>query len=103
MTAAPRALSLSPSALVLEWDDGTATLAAATLRAGCRCAPCQAARLRGKADAEDAGIRLVDARPVGHYALQLVFSDGHERGIFPWARLRELARLAIPSGVRTVT
>ena len=31
-----------------------------------------------------------DVRAVGNYALQLVFSDGHERGIFPWGYLREL-------------
>ncbi|MNN61889.1 hypothetical protein D3C81_1771500 [compost metagenome] len=24
------------------------------------------------------------------YGVQLVFSDGHERGIYPWAYLREL-------------
>jgi DUF971 family protein len=33
-------------------------------------------------------------RPVGSYAVQLVFSDGHERGIFPWVYLRELGQPA---------
>jgi len=28
--------------------------------------------------------------PVGHYALQLVFDDGHDSGIFSWSYLREL-------------
>jgi DUF971 family protein len=88
--SAPLAVSLSPAALVLRWDDGERTLSAPALRAHCRCAPCQAARLRGAVPAADADVRLVDARPVGHYALQLVFSDGHERGIYPWQALRAL-------------
>lgn len=28
--------------------------------------------------------------PVGHYALQLVFDDGHDTGIYAWGYLREL-------------
>lgn len=28
--------------------------------------------------------------PVGHYALQLVFDDGHDSGIYSWSYLREL-------------
>lgn len=28
--------------------------------------------------------------PIGYYALRLVFDDGHTRGIFPFAYLREL-------------
>ena len=47
-------------------------------------------RLRGAAIPTD-GATPVDAQPVGHYALQLRFGDGHERGIYPWALLRTLA------------
>jgi DUF971 family protein len=33
------------------------------------------------------------------YGVQLVFSDGHERGIYPWAYLRDLViHNAISSG-----
>ncbi len=88
--AAPQSLELSAAALVVRWPDAEAVLPAATLRARCRCASCQATRLRGHVVAAEADVRLVDARPVGQYALQLVFSDGHERGIFPWGLLREL-------------
>lgn len=28
--------------------------------------------------------------PVGHYALQLLFDDGHSSGIYAWSYLREL-------------
>lgn len=36
-------------------------------------------------------VAVTDVRPVGHYALQLVFDDGHDTGLYTWAYLRELA------------
>jgi DUF971 family protein len=61
------------------------------LRAACRCATCKAAALQGQMQRPPAGVNLAAAEPVGQYALNLRFSDGHERGIYPWALLRELA------------
>jgi DUF971 family protein len=37
---------------------------------------------------EDVGISAVE--PVGNYAVKLVFSDGHDTGIFDWNYLYEL-------------
>jgi DUF971 family protein len=40
------------------------------------------------------GKRLVDitgAEPVGNYALRLVFSDGHDSGIYSWDYFEQLA------------
>lgn len=37
-----------------------------------------------------AGVDIVDIAPVGNYALQLSFSDGHDTGIYSWSYLREL-------------
>jgi DUF971 family protein len=89
--AAPLSLVLEPHALIVQWHDGPSSVPAARLRASCRCAPCQSARLRGGPASPDVAPTLVDALPVGHYAIQLRFSDGHDRGIYPWAFLRELA------------
>lgn len=36
------------------------------------------------------GIDTVD--PVGHYAVRLVFNDGHDTGIYSWAYLYQLGR-----------
>jgi DUF971 family protein len=36
-------------------------------------------------------VTLVSVDPVGHYALQLNFSDGHNTGIYSWDILRDLA------------
>jgi len=85
----PLSIALAPGSLTLQWSDGTSMLPAALLRASCRCASCQTARLRGEA-VDGGAATLVDALPVGHYALQLRFDDGHERGIYPWQALREL-------------
>ena len=35
-------------------------------------------------------VLITDIIPVGHYAVQPRFSDGHESGIFTWAYLYEL-------------
>jgi DUF971 family protein len=35
-------------------------------------------------------VGLVGAEAVGHYAVRLVFDDGHDTGIFSWDYLREL-------------
>ena len=88
--ATPLSVALAPDALTLHWPDSKSTIAADVLRVNCRCAPCESARRRGEPVASE-GVRLVDARHVGHYALQLVFSDGHERGIYPFAHARSLA------------
>jgi DUF971 family protein len=37
---------------------------------------------------EAVGIRAVE--PVGHYAVRLVFDDGHDTGLYTWKYLREL-------------
>lgn len=39
---------------------------------------------------EDVLIKRVE--PVGHYALRLVFDDGHDTGLYSWRYLHELGR-----------
>lgn len=36
-------------------------------------------------------VKIDRIEPIGHYAVQLHFSDGHSTGIFSWEYLRELA------------
>lgn len=35
-------------------------------------------------------VTISGVEPVGNYAVRLVFSDGHDTGIFSWAYLREV-------------
>lgn len=78
--------------LEIRWSDGqTSQLAHGLLRERCRCAACEQQRRHGAglAPAEQT-LRIVRIAPVGEQALNLVFSDGHDRGIYPFAYLRQL-------------
>ena len=37
-------------------------------------------------------VTIVEVKPVGNYAVQLVFDDGHNTGLYTWAYLYELGR-----------
>src|SRR5260370_170993 len=76
--------------LELEWEGcgGAQRLSAALLRQQCPCSKCEAARIENRLAVTSS--RLESAQPVGKYGLQLAFSDGHDRGIYPWSYLRGL-------------
>ncbi len=83
--------------LVLHWPDGRAdVLAHALLRRSCPCSECRALRRAGGDVAAATTPRLTAIEPVGHYAVNLGFDDGHRRGIYPFALL---AGLAAPAGM----
>jgi DUF971 family protein len=86
----PHEVRLTPGHLILAWDEGSTALPAQQLRARCRCADC----LSGQVTAVGDGVMLSHAEAVGAYGLQLIFSDGHERGIYPWPFLYKLAQEA---------
>jgi DUF971 family protein len=78
--------------LALTWPDcGTIRLGAETLRRASRAAT----EIRRQADGIELtvppGLYVAATEPIGNYALRLFFSDGHDRGIYPWSYLRELA------------
>lgn len=99
----PISLRLDAGALHVEWPDASpvegsvpvaalgAALSAGLLREHCRCAECQRVVRLGGVLVAAPDLRLTDALPVGGYGVQLHFSDGHDRGIYPWPYLRELA------------
>jgi DUF971 family protein len=92
LTPAEIVLDESRSALLVTWQGGSEVrLEASALRAGCRCAGCTAARRRGLTIAADRSVSIASVQPVGGYAVNLGFSDGHARGIYPWSLLQELA------------
>lgn len=90
---APSALRSAAGMLRLEWPDGQVDqLGHACLRAACPCSQCRAARLHGRIDAAPSAVRLRAINQQG-YGVQLMFSDGHDKGIYPWSYLRELAQV----------
>ncbi|HAQ35369.1 MAG: hypothetical protein CMF74_00650 [Maricaulis sp.] len=79
-------------ALIVTYDDGSAqTIAFRTLRTESPSAevqghgPGQKKTVTGK---DKVGVTA--ANLIGRYAVQIVFDDGHDSGIFSWDYLREL-------------
>ncbi|AKK01157.1 MULTISPECIES: DUF971 domain-containing protein [Pseudomonas] len=88
----PLAMGNSPDKgqLRLNWPDGREQrLDHTELRRQCPCSQCRAFRLQGLAVQVDPRVRVVEVNAQG-YGVQLVFSDGHGRGIYPWAYLAGL-------------
>ena len=81
------------AAIVIQWTDGRITrLTAAELRAACPCATCREKKRDGQTDQEDSAkplslpvlspaeaqpLTITSMRPVGSYAYNIAFSDGH--------------------------
>lgn len=65
-------------------------LRAERLRMACRCAYCTRARIDETFPAAFDGILIESVQPMGHYGINIIFSDGHARGIFPWNFLATL-------------
>ena len=82
--------------LAVKWDDGTETfIPLERLRRACPCAGCQGERdvmghlHRGPEPLlSPASFQLIRIVPVGGYALQPVWADGHASGIYPFEYLR---------------
>ena len=80
--------------LDLHWPDRSmASIPFSRLRAACACAGCTARKRAGAAPDDVSGIELSGVEPVGSVGLQLVFSDGHDRGIYPWSYLQALSEV----------
>ena len=83
--------------LAIAWSDGEESyIGIEGLRRACPCAGCQ-----GEPDATGRVVKppvrynersffLSDYQPVGGYAVQLHFGDGHGTGIYSFSYLREL-------------
>jgi len=84
--------------LALKWDDGGESfIPLEALRRACPCAGC-----KGEVDAlgqlhqgpeialTAASFRLARLSPVGGYAIQPTWTDGHNSGLYPFAYLKRL-------------
>ena len=96
----PLSLKREGDGLKIDWSDGSSTFVTwRHLRANCPCASC--IEERGKppdpfrvltpqevAAGAPAPIAMV---PIGHYAYQIRWNDGHDTGIYPVEVLRKLS------------
>lgn len=92
--------------IVIRWSDGLVVRRTASqLRKACPCATCRekkrgesklkqgessfrALPILSKAEAQP--LRVLSMQPVGAYAYQIAFSDGHSSGIYPFSLLRKI-------------
>ena len=87
-------LNASKNALGVTFDDGEHyQLAAEYLRVESPSAevqghgPSQRQTVPGKRH-----VKIACLESVGHYAVRIIFDDGHDTGLYTWAYLRELGR-----------
>lgn len=93
---------VGPDHLRIRWQDGRdSDYRARQLRLACPCAACiEEWTGRALLDPQQVPLFLtiLAVEPVGRYALNFTFSDGHHTGIFSWEMLRKLADAAVGTG-----
>ncbi len=90
--------------ITIRWDDGSeGRWSAAELRKTCPCATCREKKRKATDEpaamkpltlpvisaAEARPLRVESMQPVGNYAYNIAFSDGHNSGIYPFELLRK--------------
>lgn len=97
MAVLPKDVQVLGDELAIVWADGAETyLRLQDLRRLCPCASCQGeADLLGRvAKGPDTPLtaesfKVLGTSPVGGYALQIFWGDGHADGLYTYARLRD--------------
>ena len=86
--------------LVIDWNDGQRSrLRWTDLRKDCPCAGCREERekppdpFRILKPAELEPLKPVRIDPIGYYAYKIVWSDGHDSGLFTLETLRAMGEL----------
>lgn len=97
MAVSPKLLQVLGDELAVVWADGAETyLRLQDLRRLCPCAECQGERdLLGRLakpparPLTSASFQVAKTAPVGGYAIQIFWLDGHSDGLYVYERLRE--------------
>ena len=90
----PRQITPFPNGEIgIVWQDGHESYYDShDLRCACSCATC-VDEMSGRKTLEDNSVprdvRASEIRPVGNYGLSVVWSDGHDTGIYTFKRLRD--------------
>jgi DUF971 family protein len=96
-------LDLESKELRITWDDGhISVLPLKFLRDECPCAGCKGEVLFGKVYKpaplsvfQEGMYELAALKPVGQYAIQAFWKDGHDTGIYSWEYLKALEEAII--------
>lgn len=94
MTPTDITLNQKTRELVMIWPTGeTHTLTCEYLRV-----QSPSAEVRGHGPGQEKlqvgkeNVNIVDIEPIGHYAIKLVFDDGHDSGLYDWNLLYDLGQ-----------
>jgi DUF971 family protein len=83
-------IDMAARTLLLHWPDGTRQrIAHHALRLACPCVQCRRRRLRDDTVTSDEAVAVTMLNPAG-YGVQVAFTDGHDRGIYPWQYLERI-------------
>lgn len=78
--------------LTITWQNGEhSTISGSDLRCHCACSECRARMVVGVSLINDSS-EVTDVALMGQNALNIKFSDGHERGIYPWTYLLAISQ-----------
>lgn len=97
----PENLQVIGSELAIRWSDGAESfLPLELMRRHCPCASCAGEKdifgnvYKGHAKAlTPAALQIQELLPVGGYAVQPVWRDGHNTGLYTFEQLRRLAAM----------
>jgi DUF971 family protein len=104
----PRHLDVKrETGITIQWSDGsTRFYSVALLRKQSPSADAKQLReemarnpltvLPASAVGSGAPLTITDVQPVGHYAVRILFSDGHDTGLYSWVYLWHLAGQIVP-------
>jgi DUF971 family protein len=108
LTTDPEHIAISKSkGIKIDWKDGhTSEYGLEYLRDKCPCAACTGAHGTPPRQPSAAGptgspfqmyqakLKMLGVEPVGHYAIRINWSDGHNTGIYSYDHLREICPCA---------
>lgn len=104
MKTDPEHIAISKSkGIKIDWKDGhTSEYGLEYLRDKCPCAACTGAHGTPPRQATagspfqmyQSKLKMLGVEPVGHYALRINWSDGHNTGIYSYDHLREICPCA---------
>jgi DUF971 family protein len=99
-SADPAHIAVSRSGgIKVDWEDGhRSEYGLQHLRNHCPCATCAGTHENEPRKAGDSSpfelykpkLKMVDVSPVGNYALQIKWNDGHSTGIYSFSYLRQI-------------
>jgi DUF971 family protein len=90
----PVSLTLKKQSRQLQvcWDDGSTDLISGqNLRRHCACSSCRSKRQTG-VDLITDNSSVSEIVLMGTTGIQIIFADGHDRGVYPWAYLHAIAK-----------